>query len=161
MKSLIDLSLRSSSSWWAATISTYCPGRMAEHLVSKSTLGFYRSDMWPCRFVARVVPLFIKACSEKLCVFFSLLYKIVTQLGNTREKRRRYTYTRQTRFRLDMFFRGKWKNNTRKSSFIALIQNGIKRTFIFFLALLWGDSTVLDCWWCINWHGDTSHQRST
>ena len=34
----------SSGSGWAATVATYCPGRMAEHLQSKSTGGFYRPE---------------------------------------------------------------------------------------------------------------------
>ena len=32
-----DLDLRCSPGWWAATVATYCPSRMVEHLNSKST----------------------------------------------------------------------------------------------------------------------------
>ena len=38
----------SSGSWWAATVATYCPGRMTEHLKSKPTGGFYHTDGSPC-----------------------------------------------------------------------------------------------------------------
>ena len=31
-------------SWWAANVAAYCPGRMAEHLKSKSTEGFSHPD---------------------------------------------------------------------------------------------------------------------
>ena len=33
----VDLDLGSSPGWWAATVATYCPGRVAEHPKSKST----------------------------------------------------------------------------------------------------------------------------
>ena len=33
----VDLDLRCSQGWWAATVATYCPSRMVEHLKSKST----------------------------------------------------------------------------------------------------------------------------
>ena len=33
----VDLDLRCSLGWWAATVVTYCPSRMVEHLKSKST----------------------------------------------------------------------------------------------------------------------------
>ena len=33
----VDLYLRSSPGWWAATVATYCPRRIVEHPKSKST----------------------------------------------------------------------------------------------------------------------------
>ena len=33
----VDLYLRCSLGWWAATVVTYCPSRMVEHLKMKST----------------------------------------------------------------------------------------------------------------------------
>ena len=33
----VDLDFGSSPGWWAATVATYCPGRMMEHSKSKST----------------------------------------------------------------------------------------------------------------------------
>ena len=33
----VDLDLGSSLGWWAATIATYCPSRMMEHLIPIST----------------------------------------------------------------------------------------------------------------------------
>ena len=41
----------SSGSCWAATVATYCPGRMAELSKSKSMGGFYRGDLSPCNNV--------------------------------------------------------------------------------------------------------------
>ena len=37
----VDLDLRSSPGWWAATVATYCPSRMVEHPKSKSTQPRY------------------------------------------------------------------------------------------------------------------------
>ena len=48
MKTSRWLSSDSIGSWWAATIAAYCPGRMAEHLKSKSTGGFHQQDVSPC-----------------------------------------------------------------------------------------------------------------
>ena len=42
------LSSDSSDSWWAATVATYCPGRMAKHPKSKSTGGCYHAEWSPC-----------------------------------------------------------------------------------------------------------------
>ena len=47
MKTSRWLSSDSIGSWWAATIAAYCPGRMAEHLKSKSMGGFHQGA--PCR----------------------------------------------------------------------------------------------------------------
>ena len=33
----VDLDLGSSPGWWAATVATYCPGRVVEHPKSLST----------------------------------------------------------------------------------------------------------------------------
>ena len=33
----VDLDLGGSPGWWAATVATYCPGRVVEHHKSKST----------------------------------------------------------------------------------------------------------------------------
>ena len=37
----VDLDLGSSPGWWAATVATFCPGRMVEHPKSKSTQPRY------------------------------------------------------------------------------------------------------------------------
>ena len=34
---LVDLDLWSSPGWWAGTVASYCPSRMVEHSISKST----------------------------------------------------------------------------------------------------------------------------
>ena len=43
MKTFCWLSSVSFGSWWAATVAAYFPGRMAEHLKSKSTGGWFSS----------------------------------------------------------------------------------------------------------------------
>ena len=35
-------------SWWAATVATYCPSRMAQQPKSKSTGGFYHTEWSHC-----------------------------------------------------------------------------------------------------------------
>ena len=46
---LVDLDLRSSPGWWAATVATYCPSRMMEHPKSKSTAPCARPPGSRCR----------------------------------------------------------------------------------------------------------------
>ena len=53
MKTSRWLSSDSFGSWWAATIAAYCPGRMAEHLKSKSTGGFHQGDGSPCIYLGK------------------------------------------------------------------------------------------------------------
>ena len=42
------LSSDSSGGWWAATVASYCPGKMAEHPKLKSTGDFYQAHGSPC-----------------------------------------------------------------------------------------------------------------
>ena len=51
----VDSDLQSSPGCQAATVATYCPGRMEEHPKSKSTGGFSHSDGPPCRFNQRLL----------------------------------------------------------------------------------------------------------
>ena len=50
----VDLDLGSSTGWWAATVATYCPSRVVEHLKSKSTKPSLRGHGTPCRKEARI-----------------------------------------------------------------------------------------------------------
>ena len=59
-----------SGSLWAATIATYCPGRMVEHTKSKSPGGFYRPDLLPCRVANKTRFVFVAAPSLKSVSFF-------------------------------------------------------------------------------------------
>ena len=43
------LSSGSFGSWWATSIATYCPGKITEHLKSKTMGGCYQQDGSPCR----------------------------------------------------------------------------------------------------------------
>ena len=49
-------------SWWAATVATYCPGRMAEHPEPTSTGGCYHAERSPCS--SREVDLAHDKCME-------------------------------------------------------------------------------------------------
>ena len=58
------LSSDSSGSWWAATVATYCPGRMAEHSNSKSTGGFAQVEWSPCSLTTNRFSAY-KYCTSK------------------------------------------------------------------------------------------------
>ena len=53
VKTSCCLSSDSSGSWWAATVATYCPGRVTEHPKCKSTGGYNHPDCSPCTYLAR------------------------------------------------------------------------------------------------------------
>ena len=44
----VDLDLRSSPSWWATSVATYCPSRMVEHPKSNSTQPSRSPDAPDC-----------------------------------------------------------------------------------------------------------------
>ena len=52
------LSSKSSGSWWAASVDTYCPGTLAEHSKSKSSGDSYHPDVSPCMGHHIVSPFF-------------------------------------------------------------------------------------------------------
>ena len=82
------LSSDSSGSWWAATVATYCPGRMTEHLKSKSTGGFYQADGSPSILGPKIISkiILVRGCknvaSTNILLFKS--YPLLASLQFTR-----------------------------------------------------------------------------
>ena len=62
----------SSGSCWTATVATYCPGRMAEHSISKSTGGFAQLEWSPCPGLENVLVQRLAKFLFPGCVYFCL-----------------------------------------------------------------------------------------
>ena len=89
MKTSRWLSSDSIGSWWAATIAAYCPGRMTEHLKSKSTGGFHQRHGSPCNDMN-----LFKVVSQVLHKFV-IEGKVVTQSRRAWSRDRRMWWERE------------------------------------------------------------------
>ena len=73
----VDLDLRSSPGWWAATVATYCPSRMVEHPKSKSTKPSPRGHGTPCTATRKVRSNFPLTPLYRPLLFHTLIWHLL------------------------------------------------------------------------------------